>query len=183
MEIREEISGKIVILSLLGRLDSTASGEFEKRVTALFDGGNGRIIADMSQLDYISSAGLRAFLVGAKRASKDGGQLSICSMQEQVREVFEIAGFSSLFPTYDSKSKLSRDAGNRPTNGDTGSDTDHLAEWDQITMAPQQRLLRLDRCSYVCELGQHHRSSNDDWHHGYATYKITLDELHFDLPQ
>jgi anti-sigma B factor antagonist len=102
MEIREERSGKIVILKILGRLDSGTSGAFEERLLALFDSGDRQIIADMSHLDYISSAGLRVFLVGAKRASKDEGKLAICGMQRQVKEVFEIAGFSSLFPTYES---------------------------------------------------------------------------------
>lgn len=103
MEIREERAGEIVILDLRGRLDSTTSGKFEKKLAALFDGGNKRIIADLSQLDYISSGGLRAFLVGAKRASREDGTLMLCSMQNQVKEVFDVAGFSPLFPTYETR--------------------------------------------------------------------------------
>jgi len=103
MEIREERAGKIVIVDLKGRLDSTTSADFEKKLAAWFDDGEKQLLADLSQLEYISSAGLRAFLVGAKRASKEDGKLMLCGLQSQVKEVFDIAGFSPLFPIYESR--------------------------------------------------------------------------------
>ena len=109
MEIHEERAEGIVTLCLRGRLDSSTSGEFEEKLGSLFDGGENRIIADLSQLEYVSSAGLRVFLVGAKRASKEEGKLSLCSMREQVKEVFDIAGFSALFPMYDSRQDALKD--------------------------------------------------------------------------
>ena len=51
------------------------------------------LLFDFSELDYISSAGLRVVLVAAKRLKPLGGKLAVYGMQPQVKEVFEISGF------------------------------------------------------------------------------------------
>ena len=61
------------------------------------------MVLDCSQLDYVSSAGLRVFLITAKRLSKVDGKLALSALTEQVREVFDIAGFSSIFRIYPSR--------------------------------------------------------------------------------
>ncbi len=87
-----------------GRLDSATSPTFEKSLIGTIDGGARRLVLDFSELQYISSAGLRIVLLAAKRMKSSGGRLALCSLSRQISEVFEISGFSSIldiYPSYD----------------------------------------------------------------------------------
>ena len=97
MDIREERKEGFLIISLEGRLDTNNSKIFEERVLNIIDQGETRFIIDLSQVDYVSSAGLRTFLLGSKRLSPSSGRIVLCSLQEPVREVFDIVGFYSIF--------------------------------------------------------------------------------------
>jgi anti-anti-sigma factor len=55
---------------------------------------------DCSQLDYISSAGLRTLLVAAKRLAPKGGKIALSAPKDLIKEILDIAGFSSIFPIY-----------------------------------------------------------------------------------
>ena len=56
------------------------------------------MIIDFESLDYISSAGLRVILKAAKQLKHSDGMIMLCSMEDYVKEVFEIAGFDSIIP-------------------------------------------------------------------------------------
>jgi anti-anti-sigma factor len=71
----------------------------EQRILALIDAGEKRLVIDCAQLQYISSAGLRVLLIAAKRLS-DSGKLALAALNNQIRDVFDIAGFSSIFQIY-----------------------------------------------------------------------------------
>ena len=96
MNVSEEQVNDTLILAPVGRLDSTTSPEFEKLLLPKVDGASARVILDLGQLDYISSAGLRVVLMAAKRAKQSSGSFALCGLQENVREVFEISGFLSI---------------------------------------------------------------------------------------
>lgn len=98
MEVVEKKQNGICILGLLGRLDSNTSPEFEKRLFELIEDGTKSLIVDFESLDYISSAGLRVLLKATKELQRSDGKIVLCSMKEYIKEVFEIAGFVSLFP-------------------------------------------------------------------------------------
>ncbi len=98
MEIREERKEGFFVLGLVGRLDAATSKQFEDKILATIDGGEKRFVIDLSQLDYISSSGLRVFLLASKRLNPAGGKVILCSLKEPVRQVFEIAGFASILP-------------------------------------------------------------------------------------
>ncbi len=100
MEITESRRDGVVVLAVVGRLDASNSGTLEEKLLALVGAGEKRLVVDASRLDYISSAGLRVLLVAAKRLTPAGGTLSLCGMKDQIREVFDIAGFSTIFPIY-----------------------------------------------------------------------------------
>ena len=103
MDIHEERKDGILVLGLEGRLDAVSSKMFEEKVLALVDGGETRIVIDLSRLDYVSSAGLRVFLVASKRLTPVGGKVVLCSVQEPVKQVFDIVGFYSIFSILNSK--------------------------------------------------------------------------------
>jgi len=96
MEITEERREDILILRVIGRLDSSTSKTMEERLLPIIDSGEGRLVIELSQLDYISSAGLRVFLLAAKRMGSANGRMILCSLQDVVKQVFDIAGFSSF---------------------------------------------------------------------------------------
>ena len=98
MEIIEEIQDDINIYRLRGRLDSNTSQRLEEKLFQAISDGSKRMIVDFKDIDYISSAGLRVILKATKAIKREDGQIMLCSMQDYVREVFEIAGFDSFLP-------------------------------------------------------------------------------------
>ena len=98
MEIIEETKNGIKIFKLNGRLDSNTSQGFEKRLFEAISDGSKHMVIDFNDLDYISSAGLRVILKTTKALKRDDGRIMLCSMQDYVKEVFEIAGFDSFLP-------------------------------------------------------------------------------------
>ncbi|MCX6152484.1 MAG: STAS domain-containing protein [Ignavibacteriales bacterium] len=100
MEIVESKKNDILILEIHGKLDSNTSTPLEQKLIAEIDGGTLKIVIECSKMDYISSAGLRVLLVGAKKLKNANGKIILCSLQDYIKEVFEIAGFTAIFPIY-----------------------------------------------------------------------------------
>lgn len=90
----------VVILGVQGRLDASNAGLLEEKILRLIAADEKRFVVDCAQLDYISSAGLRVLLVATKRLTSVSGKISLSSLKEHIREVFDIAGFSSIFSVY-----------------------------------------------------------------------------------
>lgn len=103
MEINEERKAGLVILGLSGKLDATTAKTFEEKILAEIDSGDRQFVIDLSQLEYVSSSGLRVFLLAAKRLHSTDGKIVLCSLKEHVRQVFDLAGFSSIFSIYGSR--------------------------------------------------------------------------------
>jgi anti-anti-sigma factor len=98
-ETRQE--GGWTVVAVGGRLDTTNSADFDRRGQELVAGGAKRIVLDLAELEYVSSAGLRAVLTTAKAAQAAGGKLAIAGMRGVTKEVFSISGFDSILPTFD----------------------------------------------------------------------------------
>jgi anti-anti-sigma factor len=96
MEVVRTQEGGIAVLTPRGRIDSVTCKPFEQHLMGCIDGGERRVIVDFAELDYISSAGLRVLLMGAKRQKAAGGRLVLCTMKDHIREVFDVSGFSSI---------------------------------------------------------------------------------------
>lgn len=96
MEITEERRADVLILRVIGKLDASTSKNLEDRILPVIAGSQGKLIVELSQLEYISSAGLRVFLLAAKRTDEVRGKMILCSLKDSVRQVFDIAGFSSF---------------------------------------------------------------------------------------
>jgi anti-anti-sigma factor len=100
MNINEIKNDGINIIGIEGRLDTTNYQILENRLMTLMDGGEGKIIMDCSKMDYISSSGLRVFLLGLKKARLQKGCFFLSGLQETIREIFEIAGFTTIFEIF-----------------------------------------------------------------------------------
>lgn len=95
LNVRTEHHGDLLILLPEGRLDTATAPAFDQSVQTHTNAGT-RLLIDLTQVHYVSSAGLRVFLMTAKKLQKSGGSLVICGMSPAVREVFDIAGFSRM---------------------------------------------------------------------------------------
>ncbi len=98
MEFTKENLKDIATFHVKGRLDSNTSPDFESAVFDTIESGMSRLIINFKDLEYISSAGLRVILKATKHLKKTDGKLTLCAMQDYVREVFEISGFDTLLP-------------------------------------------------------------------------------------
>ena len=85
------------ILSIEGRLDAITSAEFEIKLMETIENGSIKVIIDCNDLTYISSSGLRVFLLGQKKILSKNGELKICNLQALIKEIFDISGFSTIF--------------------------------------------------------------------------------------
>jgi anti-anti-sigma factor len=96
MHISEDRKADVVILALSGKLDATTAKTFEEKIIGAINSGGQRLVVDLSQTDFVSSAGLRVFFLAAKRLQGTDGKIVLCSMNDHVRHVFDLAGFSSI---------------------------------------------------------------------------------------
>lgn len=89
------------VIVIAGRIDSSNASELDNTLKELLDGGTSNLILEMSQVEYMSSAGLRAIVSALREAKKKRGDVRISTPSERVAEVFSLAGLLPLFQTYD----------------------------------------------------------------------------------
>ena len=86
-------NGKITV-RLVGRLDTTTAPALEKMVREELSAGSS-LVFDLEKLEYVSSAGLRIFLI-AQKLMKGHGELKLINVAEPVFEIFEMTGFTDF---------------------------------------------------------------------------------------
>lgn len=94
MEIDNDSGQNISLLRLKGKLDFTSSSEFEQKFNIMVSEGGKKFIFDLSEVDYMSSAGLRLLLIATK---KTNGNIVLNCVKDSVKQVIDIAGFISMF--------------------------------------------------------------------------------------
>ena len=94
-EIQE--NGNQLIASFIGRLDTAAAVTTAEEVKPLMEAEKKEIILDCTQLEYISSSGLRIFLSIRKEAATHGSKVIVRNINADIRQVFMMTGFISLF--------------------------------------------------------------------------------------
>jgi anti-sigma B factor antagonist len=94
MNIEKKLDGGKLSIKVIGRLDTNTSPELEAEMS--LDGVN-EVLFDLSELEYVSSAGLRVFLTVQKAMMGCGGQMTIANPNATVKGVFDITGCSDIF--------------------------------------------------------------------------------------
>ena len=101
MEVRVEKQGDVTVAAVEGSIDAmtaaTLSEAFEQQIAA----GNIKLVADLSQVSYTSSAGLRVLLGATKNSRSKGGDLRLAGVQPKVLKVLELSGFTSILKVLD----------------------------------------------------------------------------------
>jgi anti-anti-sigma factor len=103
MEMVTERRGIETILSFRGSMDTDTSAQAKEYLDGVVAAGARRLLLDFEHLDFMSSAGLRVLLGIAKTLAGGAGELRICNLDRNVREVFKISGFDVLLSVYESR--------------------------------------------------------------------------------
>ncbi len=103
MTFDKEQAGDITIVRLGGQVDSVKSIELEALTMNLIDGDVKALLLDCAEMDYINSAGLRVFLLAAKRMDQRGLPLAFCGLVPNVQMIFETIGFDRILTVHISR--------------------------------------------------------------------------------
>ena len=95
MELKIEQHGEVTVVHASGDVGAATSGELQVALERLIEGGPRRVVLDLEGVRYVSSAGLRVFLVIAKRLGRDGA-FALSRASEPVLQVLDMTGFSKL---------------------------------------------------------------------------------------
>ena len=101
MEITAKQFKNCDMLVISGRIDSSTAPQLTEALEGVTDSGRYKIVLDMTDLEYMSSAGFRA-LLSSQRVCKryNRGEIVLVSVPERVQEALELAGFTELFKTF-----------------------------------------------------------------------------------
>jgi len=109
LEIELKGTDEIALLELSGQIDSYSAEEITKLIDAHIDNGKFKVIVDLSKVDYLDSAGLSSLINTRIKLSKRGGSLRLVGLKGKAKEVFDLAGLTSMFEIFDSHEKAFED--------------------------------------------------------------------------
>ncbi len=97
MEIATQEFKRVAVMSVTGRVDSATAPELEGKLRELVEADKNQIVLDLKDVEYMSSAGLRAMVSTLKAVKRVNGDLRISSPSPRVEEVLRLAGLTSIF--------------------------------------------------------------------------------------
>ncbi len=100
-EVARQDNGEVSILSIKGYLDAHTAPEFENELTKLLEESRYKIVVAMTELQYISSAGLGVFMGFIEDVRQNEGDIKLTEVSPRVFKVFDLLGFPSLYEFYD----------------------------------------------------------------------------------
>ncbi|MCP5469374.1 MAG: STAS domain-containing protein [Chlamydiales bacterium] len=100
MDVVVEEKGEIIIVRVKGRLDAASSPQLEKTVNSIIDGGHFKVVLNFSDVEYLSSAGMRLMLAISKKLQQLEGKVVACNLSDDVMEVIKMAGFNQVIEFY-----------------------------------------------------------------------------------
>ncbi|WP_009964330.1 STAS domain-containing protein [Verrucomicrobium spinosum] len=103
MTLESEILPDLTLAKLSGQVDTLTAAELEMKLGDLAEVTKRALLVDCSDLTYINSAGLRVFLIVAKKMETAGGLCAFCSLTPNVRLVFETIGFDRILKLYENR--------------------------------------------------------------------------------
>ena len=100
MEIKIEQQDTVTIAAPIGEIDALTAKEVAAFLGNQLGEGKSQLVADLSQVGYMSSAGLRALLATLKEARHRGGDFRLAAAQDNVQQVLDMSGFSGIFQVF-----------------------------------------------------------------------------------
>jgi len=105
MDVKIQEMNRVDLVEVSGRVDSSTAADLGAKMNERINNGTLNIVVDLSQVDYMSSGGLRELVAALKRVKKDGGDLRLCSPSPRVREVLDLAGLDTIFQIFEEQVK------------------------------------------------------------------------------
>jgi len=96
----------LTVLTIAGRVDSMTSPDIQRHIDELILSGRRLLVADLEQTGFISSAGLRIFLLAQKQLKNAGGEMILYRLSDAVMPVFKTSGFDRIFKIISSQEEL-----------------------------------------------------------------------------
>ena len=100
MDITAKQIGSTTVVSIAGSVDALTAEQVTRFLGAELGQGRTHIVGDLSQVDFMSSAGLRAILATLKDSRQQGGDLRLAAAQPGVDKVLKMSGFTNILKTY-----------------------------------------------------------------------------------
>lgn len=102
MEVTTQEFKHCDLITVKGRVDSSTAPQFTKELEKATNNGRYKIVLDMTDLEYMSSAGFRALLATQRNCKRyNRGEVVLANVPSRIREALELAGFTELFKTFD----------------------------------------------------------------------------------
>lgn len=95
-----ETANAVTLVEVNGRVDSMNANQFRAGLIDQINNGNVQLVLDLSNVDYMSSAGLREIIATLKKAKKEKGDLRLVQPSKRVLDVLEMAGLQTIFRIY-----------------------------------------------------------------------------------
>ena len=102
MDISVQQSDQISIVSIAGSIDAVTADQITGCIDERISSGEKHLLLDLSEVEFMSSAGLRVILSALKETRQQGGDLYLAGAQGGVDRVLKMSGFSKILKTYDS---------------------------------------------------------------------------------
>jgi anti-sigma B factor antagonist len=101
MNLKTETHGKVIVLFIREeRFDAHNSEELKSEVNRIFESGTKHLLIDLKEVRFIDSSGLGVLVSGYKNASTRQGSIKLCSLQSQVKSMFELTRLHRVFDIY-----------------------------------------------------------------------------------
>jgi anti-sigma B factor antagonist len=100
LDIALETRANVAVARITGNVDAITADELLARLEAAIEEGHVRLVGDLSGVSYTSSAGLRAMLAAMKQTRRRGGDFRLAGVNDRVRKVLELSGFTSILRLY-----------------------------------------------------------------------------------
>ncbi len=96
MNIEIKTENEVLTMIIKGEVDTITANEFEAKIQEVLAADYKQVVVDCSEMEYISSSGLRGFLILQKGMITKGGKCVVRSLTDFISELFKITGFSAI---------------------------------------------------------------------------------------
>ena len=103
LNISVESFKRVELVKVAGRVDSSNATQLDKKLKELQDNGRYKLVLELSEVNYMSSAGLRTMVAAVRECKKHRGDVRLANVSERVAEVLKLAGLNAIFQVYDDK--------------------------------------------------------------------------------
>ena len=104
MEISSKQQGTATVIAIKGSIDGITAAAITEYLSKQVSLGNAKLVADMTEVDYVSSAGLRVLLGAAKESRRNDGDLRLAAAEHNILEILQMAGFLTILKHYETVS-------------------------------------------------------------------------------